>query len=96
MLWWNRLLFFKRKVYNTLNRIQIADTILPKAFKVGEKMEQKRAAELLNENLKKIFAFSISRLYNKNDAEDLTNEIVLNVMESVHRLQNDDAFYGFM
>ncbi len=59
-------------------------------------MEQKRAAELLNENLKKIFAFSISRLYNKNDAEDLTNEIVLNVMESVHRLQNDDAFYGFM
>ena len=59
-------------------------------------MEQKRAAELLNDNLKKIFAFSVSRLYNKNDAEDLTNEIVLNVMESVPRLQNDDAFYGFM
>ena len=31
---------FSKKVYNTLNRIQIADTILPKAFKVGEKMEQ--------------------------------------------------------
>lgn len=59
-------------------------------------MEQKRAAELLNDNLKKIFAFSVSRLYNKNDAEDLTNEIVLNVMEAVPRLQNDDAFYGFM
>lgn len=59
-------------------------------------MEQKRAAKLLNENLKKIFAFSVSRLYDKSKAEDLTNEIVCNVMEAVPRLENDGAFYGFL
>lgn len=59
-------------------------------------MNKDKATELLNENLKNIFAFSISRLYDKQDAEDLTNDIVVEVLSSVHRLENDDAFYGFM
>lgn len=59
-------------------------------------MEQQRAAELLSENLKNIFAFSFSRLYDKSDAEDLTNDIVCEVLKSVHRLKDDSAFNAYM
>lgn len=59
-------------------------------------MRRETAAELLGENLKNIFAFSISNLYDKQDAEDLTNDIIVEVLSSVDRLENDDAFYGFM
>lgn len=59
-------------------------------------MEQKKAAEILSSNLKKIFAFSLSRLYNKSEAEDLTNDIICEVLKCVHRIKNDDAFYSFM
>lgn len=39
-------------------------------------MEQEKAAKLLSNNLKSIFAFSLSRLYDKSEAEDLTNDII--------------------
>lgn len=59
-------------------------------------MEQERAATLLSENLKAIFAFSFSRLCSREEAEDLTNDIICEVLQSVHRLRNDRAFYGFL
>ncbi len=59
-------------------------------------MKKEMAAELLSENLKNIFAFSISNLFDKQDAEDLTNDIIVEVLSSVDGLENDDAFYGFM
>ena len=59
-------------------------------------MEQEEAAKLLSDNLKSIFAFSLSRLYDRSEAEDLTNDIVCEVLKCVHRLKNDDAFYAFM
>lgn len=59
-------------------------------------MKKEMAAELLSENLKNIFAFSISNLFDKQDAEDLTNDIIVEVLSSVDRLESDDAFYGFM
>ncbi len=59
-------------------------------------MKRETAAQLLNENLKNIFAFSISNLYDKQDAEDLTNDIIVEVLSSVDRLESDDAFYGFL
>ena len=59
-------------------------------------MEQTKAYEKLQECLKDIFAFSISRVYNKQDAEDLTNDIVMAVLTSVNRLENDSAFYSYM
>lgn len=58
-------------------------------------MEQEEAAKLLSDNLKSIFAFSLSRLYDRSEAEDLTNDIVCEVLKCVHRLKNDDAFYAF-
>lgn len=59
-------------------------------------MNREVAAELLQKNLKDIFAFSVSRLYEKQDAEDLTNDIIIEVLSSVDRLQNNEAFYGYM
>lgn len=59
-------------------------------------MEQEKAAKLLSDNLKSIFAFSLSRLYDRSEAEDLTNDIIREVLKCAHRLKNDDAFYGFM
>lgn len=59
-------------------------------------MEQSVVVKKLSESLKDIFAFSVSRLFNKEDAEDLTNDIIVEVLSSADRLKNDDAFYGFM
>lgn len=59
-------------------------------------MEQEKVAKLLSDNLKNIFAFSLSRLYDRSEAEDLTNDIICEVLKGAHRLKNDDAFYGFM
>ena len=59
-------------------------------------MEQQKAAKLLSDSLKNIFAFSMSRLYDKSEAEDLTNDIICEVLKSAGRLRNDDAFYSFM
>ncbi len=59
-------------------------------------MEQEKVEKLLSDNLKNIFAFSLSRLYDRSEAEDLTNDIICEVLKCARRLRNDDAFYGFM
>ena len=59
-------------------------------------MERQTVIERLTAGLNDIFAFSVSRLYNKQDAEDLTNDIIVEVIASADRLQNDEAFYGYM
>jgi len=59
-------------------------------------MEHSIVAKKLSESLKDIFAFSVSHLFNKQDAEDLTNDIIVEVLSSADRLENDDAFYGYM
>ena len=59
-------------------------------------MEHSVVIQKLTESVKDIFAFCVSRLYNKQDAEDLTNDIIVEVLSSAERLRNDDAFYGYM
>ena len=59
-------------------------------------MEHKVVIEKLTDSMKDIFAFAASRVYNKQDAEDLTNDIIVEVLSSAERLQNDEAFYGYM
>ena len=59
-------------------------------------MELEKAKQILSDNLKNIFAFSLSRLYDKSEAEDLTNDIICEVLKCVQQLKNDDAFYSFM
>ncbi|MCH5320715.1 MAG: sigma-70 family RNA polymerase sigma factor [Eubacterium sp.] len=59
-------------------------------------MEQMNAAEFVEENLKTIFAYALSRVSNKDDAEDLTNDIVLAILQSADKIKNPDAFYGYV
>lgn len=59
-------------------------------------MDRKTASKLIEENLHTIFAWSLSKLYDKSEAEDLTQDIIYAVLRSVSRLENDEAFYGFM
>ena len=54
------------------------------------------AAEFVEENLKTIFAYALSRVKNKDDAEDLTNDIVLAILQSETKLRDEKAFYGYV
>jgi len=55
-------------------------------------MTKEQAAALTAQNLRIIFAFAMSRVSHRQDAEDLAGEIVVQILESAHRLKNDDAF----
>ena len=55
-----------------------------------------RAAEFVEENLKTIFAYALSRVSDKDDADDLTNDIVLAILASADKIKNSDAFYGYV
>ena len=54
------------------------------------------AANFVEENLKTIFAYSLSRVSNKDDAEDLCNDIVLAILNSADKLRDEKAFYGYV
>ncbi len=58
-------------------------------------MTQQRAAELVGENLKTLYAWALSRVSNREDAEDLAGDVSLAVIENAHRLRCDDAFFGW-
>lgn len=59
-------------------------------------MEQISATEFVEENMKTIFAYALSRVSNKDDAEDLTNDIVLAILQSTDKIKNPNAFYGYI
>ncbi len=58
-------------------------------------MTDKRASELLSENLTAIYGYAFSKLYDKDKVDDLASEIVYEIITSVHNLQNEEAFWGF-
>ena len=59
-------------------------------------MTEKRASALLAENLTAIYGYAFSRLYDKEQVDDLTSEIVCEVLASASRLQKEEAFWGFV
>ena len=59
-------------------------------------MKPTSAAAFVEENLKTIFAYALSRVKNKDDAEDLTNDIVLAILQSEDKLKDENAFYGYV
>jgi len=61
-----------------------------------ETLDRKTASRLLEENLNTIFAWSLSQLYDKSEAEDLTQDIILAVLKSIGNLKKDEAFPGFL
>lgn len=50
----------------------------------------------IEENMKTIFAYSLSRCVNKEDAEDLSSEIILAILNSADKIRNEDAFFGYV
>ena len=46
-------------------------------------MERKQAAQLIQEQMKILFAFAFSKVRNKEEAEDLCSEIIVQVLNSI-------------
>lgn len=59
-------------------------------------MEQCKLVEFVSENMKTIFAYSLSRVSNEEDAKDLASEIMIAIIASAPKIKNDNAIYGFV
>lgn len=58
-------------------------------------MTKEKAAELISENLKTVYAWALSRVSDKFDAEDLAGDIVDAAIANAEKLRSDSAFYGW-
>lgn len=58
--------------------------------------KQKVVYEKITECMKIIFAFCLSRTQSRVDAEDLSQEIVKEILKSATSLRDEQAFYGWM
>lgn len=59
-------------------------------------MESEKAAALVQEHIKTIFAYALSRVSNRQDAEDLAGDIILAILESAPRIRDENAFFGYI
>ena len=59
-------------------------------------MESEKAAALVQENMKTIFAYALSRVANREDAEDLAGDIILAILQSAPRIRDDNAFFAYI
>ncbi len=59
-------------------------------------MKQETAAKLIEENLTAIYGYAYGKLYDKSKAEDLSSEIIVEVLASVKHLKEEKAFWGFV
>lgn len=59
-------------------------------------MESERITELLTENMKTVFGFSLTRLQDVNEAEELTSDILYQLVRSADKLEDPDRFYAYM
>ena len=59
-------------------------------------MTDMRAGELLSQNLTAIYGFAFARLYDKDRVDDLTGEIIYEIMISAGKIKDDAAFWGYV
>lgn len=59
-------------------------------------MEKQELDEKITEASKAIFSYCMARTSSRYDAEDLAQDIVLEVYRSAANIRDDKAFYGFM
>ncbi|MBQ9703026.1 MAG: sigma-70 family RNA polymerase sigma factor, partial [Clostridia bacterium] len=59
-------------------------------------MESKKLERLINENMKSIFGFALTRLNSVQLAEELASDIMYQIIKSANNLKDEDRFYGFM
>ena len=67
-----------------------------KNMKGGDKMNESQLHEQITEVSKTIFSFCLTKTSNRQDAEDLSQDIILELFRSVKNIRDDKAFYGFM
>lgn len=58
-------------------------------------MDEKTAYKRIADNLTAIYGYAFSRLYDKDNAEELASEIVFEMMNGAKRCRNDEAFWGY-
>ncbi len=58
-------------------------------------MKQETASKLIEENLTAIYGYAYGKHFNKAMAEDLSSEIIVEILSSVGSLKNEKAFWGF-
>ena len=59
-------------------------------------MTSQKAGELLSENMRTLYLWSLHKVSDPYKAEDLCSDIILAVMQSAPNLRADDAFFGFV
>ncbi len=59
-------------------------------------MEQEKISALVEENMKTIFAYALSQVSHKEDAEDLAGDIILAILKSAPKIRDDNAFFGYI
>lgn len=58
-------------------------------------MTKETAEALIEENLETIYAWALSRVFEKHDAEDLAQDVIVAAIENISQLRCDKAFYGW-
>ncbi len=59
-------------------------------------MNKETVAEKIAEVAKTVFSFCCSRTNTKEEADDLSQDILLEIMKSHGNIRDENAFYGFM
>lgn len=59
-------------------------------------MTQEKLSKLVEENMKTIFAYALSRVSPKEDAEDLAGDIILAILKNGTGIRDDNAFFGYI
>ncbi|MBQ8164634.1 MAG: sigma-70 family RNA polymerase sigma factor [Clostridia bacterium] len=59
-------------------------------------MTETQASELISQNMTAIYGYAFARLYDKDKVEDLSSEIICEILSSVKNLKDDTAFWGFV
>ena len=59
-------------------------------------MEQENINRYIEETAKTVFLYCLARTNSKDEAEDLSQDILLEILKSACNLRDDKAFYNFM
>lgn len=59
-------------------------------------MEQEKIVTFLEENIKTIYTYALSRVNRKEEAEDLAGDIMLAILQDGHRVEREEAFFGYV
>ena len=59
-------------------------------------MDRIKLDKLITENMKSIFGFALTRLSNVQKAEELSSDIIYQIIKSADSLNKEESFYAFM